>query len=80
MENSDFKQVNMPEHVCLRSNHNLFYIKMHWSYFKYNDLLHRSYVYKFPRKEHQVVYFSVTDEIAAPVILFWKNLEYVPLV
>ena len=54
---------------------------MHWSYFKYNDLLlHMLNVYKISRKEHQVVDFWVTDEISASEILFWEYLEYVPLI
>ena len=53
---------------------------MHWSYFKYNDLLHMLNVYKISRKEHQVVDFWVTDEISASEILFWEYSEYVPLI
>ena len=37
-------------------------------------------VYKIPRKERQVVDFSVTDEILASEILFWKYLIDVPVV
>lgn len=57
-----------------------FLIKMHWSYFQYNGLLHRMNVYKSPRKEHWVVDFWVTDRIDALEILFWIYLEYVPLI
>ena len=42
-------------------------IKTHWSFSKYNDLLHSLNVYKIPGKEHQVVE------------LFSKYLENVPL-
>ena len=54
-----------------------FFIK---SYFRYNDLLHRFNVCKLPREENQVVDFSVTDEIATSVTIFWKDLEYAPLI
>ena len=57
-----------------------FFIKMHWRHFKYHNLLHRLNIYKFPRKEHQVVDFWVSDQLAAWKILFRKYLEYVPLI
>ena len=47
-----------------------FLIKTHWSYFKHNDLLHRSNECRIPRKKHEVVDFGVIDEIAASEILF----------
>ena len=57
-----------------------FLLKTHWSYLNYNDLLLRLNAYKSPRKEHHVVEFWVTDKVAALEILFWKYLEYVPLI
>ena len=53
---------------------------MHWNYFKYNDLLHTLNVYKISGKEYQVVDIRVTDEMSASELLFWKYLEYVPLI
>ena len=67
MENPSFIKVNSPKHVCLRGYHRVFLIKTHWSFSKYNDLLHSLNVYKIPGKEHQVVE------------LFSKYLENVPL-
>ena len=43
---------------------NLFFIKSHWSYFSNNDLSLRLNIYKIIRKEHQIVFFTVTHEIA----------------
>ena len=37
-------------------------------------------VYKISEKEHQVSDRWVTDEISVFKILFWKYLEYVPLI
>ena len=37
-------------------------------------------VYKIPAKEHQVVDHSEADEISVSQVLFWKYLEYVPLI
>ena len=76
-QNLNFRQVLLPKHVCLGINHWLLLIKMHWSYFKYNDL-HTLNVYKITRKEHHEVDFCVTDEVSAPEIMLWKYLEYVP--
>ena len=47
-----------------------FLIKMDWSYFKHNELLHMSNEYKIPKDKHEVVDFGVIDEIAASEILF----------
>ena len=71
-KNLSFTKVNSQKHICLRINHGLSLIKMHWSYFKYNDLLHTWNAYKFPGKQHQVDDFWVTDEISASKILFLK--------
>ena len=71
-ENSNFTKENSPKCVSLSKNYWLLYIKMHGSYFKYNDLLHTLNVYEIPAKEHQVADFWVTDEITASEILFWK--------
>ena len=35
---------------------------------------------KIPAKEHQVVDHSEADEISFSQVLFWKYLEYVPLI
>ena len=80
MENPSFIKVNSPKHVCLSGYHRVFLIKTHWSYFRYNSSLHTLNVYKIPWKEHQGVDFWVTDETAYSKILFWKSLEYVPLI
>ena len=80
LENPNFIKVNSLKHVYLRKNHRSFLIKKHCSYFKYNDLLHTLSVYKIPRKKDQVVDFWVPDEIVASEILFWKYLDYVPLI
>ena len=53
---------------------------MHWSYFKYNDLLHTLNGYKILGKEDQVDDFWVTHEVLASEILFWKRLENVLLI
>ena len=52
LENPNFMKVNLPKHVRLRKSHWLLLIKLHWSCFKYNDLLHRLIVYQIPKKEH----------------------------
>ena len=57
-----------------------FWEKVPSSHFNNNDLLNTLNACKTPRKEHQVVNFGVTDEIAASEILFWKYLEYVTLI
>ena len=49
---------------------NYFLIITHWSYFKYNDLLHMLNVYKIPATEHQVIDSWATDEISVWEILF----------
>ena len=49
---------------------NYFLIIRHWSYFKYNDLLHMLNVYKIPASEHQVVDSWAADEISVSEILF----------
>ena len=64
----------------LEKNYQLLLTKAHWSYFKYNDLLHTLNVYKIPAKEHQVVDLWVADEMSASEILLWNYLEYVPLI
>ena len=71
---SVFLQMNYYFWLCIATG------LVHWSYFKNNDLLHTLKVYKIPRKEHQAVDFWVTDEIATSEILFWKYLEYFPLI
>ena len=45
-----------------------------------NDILHTFIVYKIPAKEHEVVDHWPADEISILKILFWKYLEYVPLI
>ena len=60
-------KVNSPAFLCLRDNQHLFLI-MHWSYFKYNDILHTKNVYK------------ISNQISVSEILFWKYLEYVSLI
>ena len=59
---------------------NLFFIKSHWSYFSNNDLSLRLNIYKIIRKEHQIVFFTVTHEIATSETPLWKYLEHIPLV
>ena len=44
-------------------------------YFTYLDN-----IYKILAKEHQVVDRGAADEISLSQILFWKYLEYVPLI
>ena len=53
---------------------------MHWSYFKYNDLLHTLNGYKILGKEVEVDDFWVTHEVLASEILFCKILENVLLI
>ena len=64
----------------LEKNYWLLLIKLHWSCFKYIDLLHTLNVYETSVKKHQVVDFWVADEVSALQILFLKYLEYVPLI
>ena len=58
----------------LEKNYQLLLTKAHWSYFKYNDLLHTLNVYKIPAKEHQVVDLWVADEMSASEILLWNKI------
>ena len=37
-------------------------------------------MYKIPGKEHQGAYRQDAEEISVSQILFWKYLEYVPLI
>ena len=37
-------------------------------------------MYKIPAKEHQGAYRQDAEEISVSQILFWKYLEYVPLI
>ena len=52
----------------------------HWSYCKCKDVLQTLIVHKIPAKKHQVVDGWAADEISVLEILFWKYLEYVPLI
>lgn len=53
-----FIKVNSPKHVGGTGNHWLILIKIHWSYFKCNGLLHTLNAYTIAWKEHQVVDFE----------------------
>ena len=79
-QNKNFRKEISPKNVCFRMNHWLLLIKKHRNYSKYNDLFYTLNVYKITGKEHQVVDFWVTDEVLASEILFWKYLEYAPLI
>ena len=78
--NRNFIEINLPRHVCLRRNYQLFLIIAHWSYFKNNNLFYNLNVYKISAKEHQVVHSWDVDEISVSETLFGKYLEYVPLI
>ena len=70
----------MPTDICPTRNSQLFFILTHWSYSKCKDILQTFNVYKIPAKEHQGAYRQDAEEISVSQILFWKYLEYVPLI
>ena len=72
-------KVNLPTHVWLRRNYQLFFILRHWTYSKYKDTFHMLNVYEIPEKEHQVVDHWAADERSVSEILFFKYLEYASL-
>ena len=75
-EDSNFTKVNSLKRVTYTS----FLIKTLFVYFKYNDLFHASNVYLVPGKEHQVSDFLNDYDTSLLEVLFWKCLEYVPLI
>ena len=79
-EKSNFVKINLPTHVCIRRNYQLFLVITHWSYFKNNNWFYKLNVYKVSAKEHQVVHSWDVDEILVCEILFGKYLKYVPLI
>ena len=72
--------MRLPTHICLRWNCQLYLTWTDSSYPKWKDRLHTLNVYKIPAKENQGVDRSATYEISVLEILFWKQLEYVPLI
>ena len=56
--------MNVPTHIWLRRNCQLFLTITHWSYFKLKDILHGLNEYKIHAKEHQVVDGWAGDEIS----------------
>ena len=70
----------MPTHACLRINCKLVLILTLSTYSKWKDLLYTLNVYKIPAKEHKVVDRWAADEISISQIMFWKYLEYIPLI
>ena len=62
--NPIFIRVNLPRHICLMGNWKLFLILTHWSYSKWEDILHILNVYEIPAEEHQVVDHWAADEIS----------------
>ena len=72
--------MNLPALICLRQNCRLFLTLTHSSHSKWKDILHTLNVYNIPAKQHQGVDWSAAYEISVLEILFWKYLEYVPLI
>ena len=70
----------MPTYVCLRWNSQLFSTLTHWSYPQWKYILHTLSVYKISTKEHQIVDPSGTYVISVEEVLFWKYLEFVPVI
>ena len=58
----------------------IFYVITNLSYFKCNEILHMLNVYKILAKDQQVVDSWAADEISVLEILFWKYLQYFPLI
>ena len=58
----------------------VFFIIMHWSYFKDNDSLRKLNVYKIPPNQCQVVDSWAVNKVSVSEILSCKYLEYVPLI
>ena len=58
----------------------MFFILSQWSYSKCKDILQTLNVYKISAKEYQVVDRWDADEISASKIIFWKYLQYVPVI
>ena len=63
-QNRNFIKVNLPTHIRLRRNCQLFLILTHWISLKRKDILHTLNVYKIPAKEHQVNHQWAADEIS----------------
>ena len=53
-QNPNFIEVNLPIHICLWRNCQLFLTLRHWNYSKCKDILNTLNVYKIPAKAHQV--------------------------
>ena len=77
---SNVIKINLPTDICPTRNWQLFLILTHWIYSKCEDILQTLNVYQITEKEHQVVDRWGTGEISVSQILFWKYLEYVPLI
>ena len=70
----------MPTDICPTRNSNFFFTLRHSSYSKCKYILQTFNAYKIPAKEHQGAYREDVEEISVLQILFWKYLEYVPLI
>ena len=70
----------MPTYICRTRNCQIFLRPTHWSYLTWKDILHTLNEYEISAEEHQIIDRSATYETSVLEILFWKYLEYVPLI